>query len=163
NGGDATGGSAQINIGANSSLNIAGSVMVHADGYGGSNAFSGGAGGKGTGGQALVMAISGNSTVTIDGFVYASAQGFGGGVGGDCQADCGVTGGNGQGGNASVHTNLGSGNQMTLGSDVTITAAGWGGSAISKPATALAERPTLVRPTPQPLRSLRTPRSMRAV
>ena len=128
NGGDATGGNAQINIGANSTLHIVGSATVHADGYGGSNAFGGGAGGKGTGGQALVMAISGNSTVTIDGFVYASAQGFGGGVGSDCQADCGVTGGNGQGGDASVHTNLGSGNVMTLGSDVTVVAEGQGGA-----------------------------------
>ncbi|HTK58528.1 MAG TPA: hypothetical protein VL336_06065 [Sphingomicrobium sp.] len=126
NGGNATGGSAQINIGANSSLHIVGSATVHADGYGGSQFFGDGAGGNGTGGQALVMAINGNSTVTIDGFVYASAQGFGGSTG-ECSS-CNITGGNGIGGNASVHTNLGSGNVMTLGSDVTVIAEGQGGA-----------------------------------
>ena len=72
------------------------------------------------------MAINGNATVDIDGSVFVSAQGFGGSAG-ECSI-CDVTGGNGTGGNASVHTNVGSGNTMTIGSDVTVTAAGFGGA-----------------------------------
>ena len=126
NGTSATGGSAQVNIGANSTLNVTGSVTVHADGYGGDNFFGGGAGGNGFGGQALLMSIFGGATVNVGGSVYVSAQGFGGSAG-ECSI-CDVTGGMGRGGNASVHTNVGTPNQMHLAGDVTVTAAGFGGA-----------------------------------
>ena len=125
NGTDATGGSAQIGIGANSTLNVTSSVYVHADGYGGNNSYGDGVGGNGTGGDALVMAFNGGATVNIAGPVIASAQGNGGSAG-ECSI-CNVTGGNGTGGNASVHAGDGA-NQMQLGGDVIIVATGQGGA-----------------------------------
>ncbi|HET9335547.1 MAG TPA: hypothetical protein VFO12_03970, partial [Sphingomicrobium sp.] len=120
---NATGGNAQVNIGANSALDVTGSINVHADGYGG--ASFGGTAGNGIGGQALVMAIEGGATITA-GSVAASASGSGGSYI-ECSV-CGTTGGNGVGGNASVHTNVGTGNSMDISGDVTITAAGQGGA-----------------------------------
>ncbi|QDP19651.1 beta strand repeat-containing protein [Sphingomonas xanthus] len=125
NGGNATGGNAQINIGNNSTLTVGGNVSVSADGYGGEQYYGDGSGGNGTGGTALVMSITGNANVDIAGSTYVSAQGYGGSAG-ECSV-CNVVGGNGTGGNASVHTNVGSGNQMTLG-NVVVNASGYGGA-----------------------------------
>ena len=83
-----------FNSGAGSTVDIGGSVRLSADGSGGDSS-GGGTGGNGFGGQAFILAINGSSTVNIDGTTFVSAEGFGGGVGGDCQADCGVTGGHG--------------------------------------------------------------------
>jgi filamentous hemagglutinin family protein len=126
NGTNATGGNAQVNIGANSTLNVTGSVDVHADGYGGDNFFSNGAGGNGIGGQAFLMSINGGADVNIGGSVFVSAQGFGGSAG-ECSA-CNITGGSGVGGFATVHTNGGSGNTMDIAGDVSIISSGYGGA-----------------------------------
>lgn len=121
---NAIGGNAQVNVGANSTLNVAGSINVHADGYGGGS--FGGTAGNGMGGQALVMANNGNATVIVGGSVSASASGIGGSYI-EC-SECGTTGGNGIGNNASVHTGGGPGNVMQIGGDVTVTAEGRGGA-----------------------------------
>ena len=68
-------------IGANSTLNVGGSVNIHADGHGGDNNFSDGAGGNGIGGQVFLMSINGGATVNIGGAVTVSAQGYGGNAG----------------------------------------------------------------------------------
>ena len=159
NGTNATGGNAQINIGANSTLNVTGSVNVHANGYGGHNNFGDGAGGAGIGGQALVMAINGNSTVTVGGSVFVSAYGEGGSAG-ECSI-CEVVGGNGTGGNASVHTNVGTGNLMQIAGDVSVSQPARAERVTRRRVTVLVGSPTLERPMARASRLAGIPKSMR--
>ena len=124
NGGDATGGIIDIHPGANSMINIAGFADLNAHAEGG---FAQGdaRAGNGTGGRILVMALSGNASLTIGGPVDATADGQGGSVI-ECTV-CNVIGGDGLGGEVSVHTNLAAGNLLQINGDLAISASGSGG------------------------------------
>lgn len=124
-GANATGGTVTVQATNSGTLNIAGSLDMTADGFGGDNFYSNGAGGNGTGGLAHMQA-SGGGTINVDGAAFASAEGFGGSSG-ECSA-CLITGGIGTGGQVNVEAGQLAGNAINFGSDVTLTAAGFGGA-----------------------------------
>ena len=115
-GGDADGGSANINAYGAGSITIDGSSDVRAEAYGG----DGQAGGTANGGTAGIEGIDG--TIALGSSNYISAQGFGG----DASIGSGGNGGSGAGGFAFIQADLELGNIEVLPSQGTIT----GGNAI---------------------------------
>ncbi len=125
NGANATGGNVIVRATNSGTITISGSLDMSADGFGGDNFFSNGAGGNGTGGLAYIQA-SGGGTVNITGTTFVSADGFGGSSG-ECSG-CLITGGTGTGGQALVSAAGLAGNIINFGSDLSLSAAGFGGA-----------------------------------
>jgi filamentous hemagglutinin family protein len=125
NGANATGGNVIVRATNSGTITIAGSLDMSADGFGGDNFFSNGAGGNGTGGLAYIQA-SGGGTVNVTGVTSVSAEGFGGSSG-ECSV-CLITGGTGTGGQALVSAAGLAGNSISFGSDLNLSAAGFGGA-----------------------------------
>ena len=132
-GGDATAGNVGVNASSGGTVELLGGLTVSANGYAGSAFAAGVNGGKGTGGHVSLYTIGDNDHLTVTGATNLTANGYGGsGNGGECFI-CDGAGGDGVGGVIQISPNdsTTTGSVMTFNGNLTASANGQGGTAVT--------------------------------